>query len=68
MHRSRSIPLSLATPIVFFWASGYPTGALGVAAAPPFLLTAVRLALATAVPVLAALAWLLLRTGESISN
>ncbi|MBQ0927179.1 DMT family transporter [Saccharopolyspora endophytica] len=49
MHTSRSIPLSLAAPIVFFWASGYPTGALGVAAAPPFLLTAVRLALAAAV-------------------
>lgn len=49
MHTSRSIPLSLAAPIVFFWASGYPTGALGVAAASPFLLTAVRLALAAAV-------------------
>ncbi|RRO16160.1 DMT family transporter [Saccharopolyspora rhizosphaerae] len=48
MHTSRSIPLSLAAPVVFFWASGYPTGALGVAAASPFLLTAVRLALAAA--------------------
>lgn len=57
MHQSsRSIPLSLAAPIVFFWASGYPTGALGVAAAPPFLLTAVRLALATAVLAVIALA------------
>ncbi|TWG08880.1 DMT family transporter [Saccharopolyspora dendranthemae] len=56
MHQSRSIPLSLAAPIVFFWASGYPTGALGVAAAPPFLLTAVRLALAAAVLAVIALA------------
>ncbi|WP_406689079.1 DMT family transporter [Saccharopolyspora sp. ID03-671] len=49
MQTSRSIPLSLAAPIVFFWASGYPTGALGVAAASPFLLTAVRLTLAAAI-------------------
>ncbi|SFS35002.1 DMT family transporter [Saccharopolyspora flava] len=48
MHTSRSIPLSLAAPIVFFWASGYPTGALGVAAASPFLLTTIRLTLAAA--------------------
>lgn len=49
MKTAPSIPLSLAVPIVLIWASGYPTGALGVAAAPPFLLTAVRLALASVV-------------------
>ncbi|MCI2419129.1 DMT family transporter [Saccharopolyspora sp. K220] len=49
MKSASSIPLSLAVPIVFIWASGFPTGALGVAAAPPFLLTAVRLALAALV-------------------
>ncbi|MGP4018209.1 DMT family transporter [Saccharopolyspora sp. 5N708] len=49
MKSARSIPLSLAAPIVFIWASGFPTGALGVAAAPPFLLTTVRLTLAALV-------------------
>ncbi|MDA3624312.1 DMT family transporter [Saccharopolyspora sp. WRP15-2] len=48
MKTARSIPLSLAAPIVFIWASGFPTGKLGVAAAPPFLLTTVRLAMAAA--------------------
>lgn len=56
MQTSRSIPLSLAVPVVFFWASGYPTGALGVAAASPFLLTAVRLTLAAGVLAVIALA------------
>lgn len=54
MQSARSIPLSLAAPIVFIWASGFPTGKLGVAAAPPFLLTAVRLALAALVLALVA--------------
>ncbi|MDA3643589.1 DMT family transporter [Saccharopolyspora indica] len=44
----KSIPLSLAASIVFIWASGFPTGKLGVAAAPPFLLTTVRLTAAAA--------------------
>ncbi|MER6988712.1 DMT family transporter [Saccharopolyspora hirsuta] len=48
MKRTHSIPLSLAAPIVFIWASGFPTGKLGVAAAPPFLLTTVRLVAAAA--------------------
>ncbi|KAA5832481.1 DMT family transporter [Saccharopolyspora hirsuta] len=48
MKRTHSIPLSLAAPIVFIWASGFPTGKLGVAAAPPFLLTSVRLVAAAA--------------------
>ncbi|MER7013369.1 DMT family transporter [Saccharopolyspora sp. NPDC000359] len=47
MKRAHSIPLTLAAPIVFIWASGFPTGKLGVAAAPPFLLTTVRLVAAT---------------------
>ncbi|MEU6266284.1 DMT family transporter [Saccharopolyspora shandongensis] len=49
MQSTRSIPLPLAAPIVVIWASGFPTGKLGVGAAPPFLLTSVRLALAALV-------------------
>ena len=49
-----SLPVVVSTVLV--WASGYPAGALGVAAAPPLLLTATRFALAALVMTLIALA------------
>ncbi|WP_344683707.1 DMT family transporter [Saccharopolyspora taberi] len=44
-----TLPIGLAAGVVFASASGYPVGSLGVAAASPFLLTAVRIAVAAAI-------------------
>ncbi|TWP48691.1 DMT family transporter [Lentzea tibetensis] len=48
------IPPWFAALTVFVWASGYPVGALGVAVAPPFLLTAIRFLIAAALMALIA--------------